>query len=147
MAQDDATTTEATLDDLRNEAVSAGFRISSNNEEVTVYPDASGAEFGVVEHQYQGIPAQGTVLYDVVDWEIVDMDFETEHEDATMQEEFERYEDEIREWLVDALFNASLTSAEANVYREERHVYIVEDPWDGDRYTIELETENQRRVR
>lgn len=147
MAQDNATTTEATLDDLRSEAVSAGFRISDNNEEVELHPGAPGAEFGVVKHQYEGLPAQGTVLYDVVDWEIIDMDFETEVEDATMQEEFERYEDEIREWIESALFDGSLTSAEANIYREARHIYVVEDPWDFDRYAVELKTENQRRVR
>jgi len=147
MAHNETTTTEATLDDLRNEVPSMGFRISGNNEGVNVYPDAPGAEFGVVEHQHEGLPAQGTILYDVVGYEIVDMDFEPRHEDVTMQEEFEQCEDEIREWLDDALFNTSLSSAEANTYREGTHTYVVENPWEGDRYTVGLETENKRRVR
>ena len=37
MAHNETTTTEATLDDLRNEVPSMGFRISENNEGVNVY--------------------------------------------------------------------------------------------------------------
>ena len=145
--QTNADDESATLDDLTNTVASAGFRVTANNEGVNLYPDAAGGEFGVVEHKYEGLPARGVVLYDVVGYEIVDMDFEPQHEDATMQEEFEYFEAEIREWIEDALFNADMGSAEANISREDRHRYVVENPWEGDRYTVELKTENKRRVR
>jgi hypothetical protein len=136
----------ATLDDLVNEVPSTGFRVTSNNEEVDYYPDAPGAEYGVIKHKYDGLPARGIVLYDVVDWEIVDMDFEPTKEDATMQEEFEYYEGEIREWIEDTLFTSERTRAEANFRRVESHTIEVENPWEGDSYTIKLETANKRRV-
>jgi len=75
------------------------------------------------------------------------MDFEPMDEDATMQEEFEYYEGEIRDWIEDALFNTALSSADANVYREDTHTVEIENPYDGDRYTVKLKTENKRRVR
>jgi len=137
----------ATIDDLRNDVASAAFRVTSNNEEVKFYPDAPGAEFGVVKHKYDGFPARGVVLYDVVGWEIVDMDFEPEDNDATMQEEFEYYEDEIREWISEALFSSDRNGAEANTSRVRRHTIKVTNPWEGDSYVVELKTANKRRVR
>jgi len=137
----------ATLEDLRNEVPSMGFRVTNNNEGVNFYPDAAGAEYGVIEHKYEGLPAQGVILYDVVGYEIVDMDFEPQHDDATMKEEFENYEAEIREWIEDGIFTTDLSSADVNTYREDTHTYVVENPYEGDRYTIKLKTENKRRVR
>jgi len=137
----------ATLEDLRNEMPSMGFRVTNNNEGVNFYPGALGAEYGVIKHKYEGFPARGVVLYDVVGYEIVDMEFEPEREDTTMEEEFEYYEAEIREWIEDAIFSTDLSSADVNTYREGTHTYIIENPWEGDRYTIKLETENKRRVK
>jgi len=137
----------ATLEDLRNKVPSIGFRVSSNNEGVNLYPDAPGAKYGVIEHKYEGFPARGVVLYDVVGYEIVDMDFEPHYDDATMEEEFERFEVEIREWLDNAAFSTDLSSADSNIYREARHTYVVEHSYEGERYTIKLETEKKRRVR
>jgi len=137
----------ATLEDLRNEVPSIGFRVANNNEGVNFYPGAPGAEYGVIEHKYEGLPAQGVILYDVVGYEIIDMDFEPQHDDATMEEEFENYEAEIREWIEDGIFTTDLSSANVNTHREDTHTYVVENPWEGDRYTVKLETENKRRVR
>jgi len=137
----------ATLDDLRNEVPSAGFRLTNNNEEVEFYPDAPGAEFGVIKHEYEGLPARGVVLYDVVGWEIVDMDFEPMDEDATVEEEFEHFEAEIREWISEALFSSDRMGAEGNMSHVDTHTIKVTNPYEGDSYTVELETENKRRAR
>lgn len=144
---EDTNTTDATLDDLRDNPVSVGFRVTNNNEKVDLYPDAPGAELGVIKHKYEGFPAQGVVLYDVTGWEIADYDLDLKDEDVTMEEEFEMFEDEIREWIADVLFNTSLSSADANTYHGGTHTIVVEDPSEGDRYTVELKTENKRRVR
>jgi len=148
MAQNTATDEEpATMDDLVNEVPSAGFRLTNNNEEVSFYPDARGAEFGVIKHEYKGLPARGVVLYDVVGWEIVDMDFETMDEDATMEEDFEHFESEIREWISEALFSSEMSSTEGNMSHVDTHTIEVTNPYEGDSYTVKLETANKCRVR
>jgi hypothetical protein len=133
--------------DLTNEMATVSFEVRSNNETERWYPESGNAEYGIVSHRYEGFPARGVVRYDVVGYEIVDMDFKPMDEDATMQEEFEYYEGEIRDWIEDALFNTALSSADANVYREGTHTVEIKNPYEGDRYTIKLETENKRRVR
>lgn len=133
--------------DLLNEEPTAGFTVSSNNEEVEIYGDGLGGELGCVEHTYDGLPARGVVRYDVDGYEIVDMEFDPEDDDATMEEQFDALEAEIREWIESALFESGVSSAEANIYREKTHTVVVENPWEGDRYTIELETSNKRRIR
>lgn len=137
----------ATLDDLQYEEPSAGFRLTDNYEVVSFYPDAPGAEFGVIKHRYDGFPSRGVVLYDVVGWEIVDIDLEPMDEDKTMKEEFDFYETEIREWISRALFSTSCGSAEANMSHVDTHTIKVTHPYEGNSYTVKLETTNKRRVR
>lgn len=147
MAEKTATTDDATLDDLTNEPVTVGFEVRGNNETVKYYPGAPGAELGVVKHKYDGFPARGVVLYDVVGYEIVDYEFETHDDDMTMDEEFELFEGSIREWLDDLLFSAERTRASGHIQREGTHTWTVEHPHEDEVYTVELQTENKRRVR
>lgn len=149
MAQNITTTNDAstTLEDLRGKVPSVKFRLTDNNEEVEVYPDVPGAEFGVIKHKYEGLPARGVVLYDVVGWEIVEMDFEPNDNDATMEEEFKHFKTEIGEWITGVLFSSHRAGTEANMSQVDTHTIEVTDPYEGDSYTVKLETDNKRRVR
>ena len=145
MAQKTTTDDEsATKDDLQNVVPSAGFRETSNNEEIKIYPDPTETARGVIQHTYDGLPARGVVLYDIVDYEIVDSDFEPVEE--TMADDMELYGDEIREYIDGVLFDSSMSSPEGNCGYVDHHTVTVENPWDGDSYTVELETDNKRRV-
>lgn len=144
MTTDNDSTTGATLDDLRNELATFRATVRSNNETVRLYPDAGDTAFGVIRHDYEGFPAQGTVLYDVVGFDIVDMDFEP-HDDMTMAEEFEQIEDDVRTYIREALFDGR-SRASAHTSRTETHTICVEHPHEGNEWVIELDTANKRRV-
>lgn len=146
MAPETTTDDEAQTDDLTNLTPSVGFRRTGNNERMWVYPDAPGAKHGVIRHDYDGLPARGTILYDVTGYDIVDMDFEVGDENTTMAEEFDHWEVEFREWIEGALFDTSLGATEANFSDEGGHTITLKNPWEGDEFTVELETENKRRV-
>lgn len=147
MAQQTTTDDEpATTDDLLNAVPSTGFTVPSNNEGINLYPDPTGHARGVLKHTFDGWPANGIVLYDVTGYEIVDCEFEPLDEDATMEEEFDIFEADIREYIDGVLFDSSLSSAEGNCGYVDHHTIEITNPYEGDSYTVALETENKRRV-
>ena len=133
--------------DLQNEPTTVGFRVTDNNERVRLYPNAGETELGVIRHDYDGLPARGTILHDVVGYEIVDYTFEELHSFDTAEEEYEYCKGEICEWIDKALFDTSLSSADCNTYREGTHEWRVAHPYEGDEFVIHLHTTNKRRIR
>ncbi|WP_179234007.1 hypothetical protein [Halorubrum halodurans] len=130
MAQNTTTTSNdetVTADDLRHEVPTARFQLANNNKEVAFYPDVDAAEYGVIKHEYEGLPGRGVVLYDVTGWETVDKDIDTE----------------TREWISAALFGTG--GAEGNMSHVDTHTIKVTNPYEGDSYTVKLETANKRR--
>lgn len=146
---DESTKTSATKDDLLNVVPSTGFRVTSNNEKINVYPDPTDTAHGVIEHTYAGWPAKGIVLYDITGYDIVDARGETgaPDEDETLEEMLEGWEPDIRDWLDGVLFDSSMGSTEGNCKYVDTHTIEISNPWEDETYTVELETENKRRVR
>lgn len=138
----------ATKDALLNVVPSTGFRVTSNNEKINVYPDPTGTARGVIEHQYDGWPAKGVVLHDITGYEIVDASGETggPDEDETLAEMLDIWEADIREWIDGVLFDTSLSSTEGNCKYVDTHTIEITNPWEDETYTVELETENKRRI-
>lgn len=125
--------------DLSNEPVSFRFEIRSNNETVIYRPGVSEHHCGVIQHKYDGFPAQGEVRYDVLGYDVIDTD--------ASAEEYEMYESEIAEYLDSVLWDTSLSSASANVSHAGHHKVRIENPYEGDWYVVEFDTANRRRVR
>lgn len=133
--------------DLVNEPVAVRLNVPRNNELVRLYPDAGTEQCGIIRHDYDGLPALGTVLYDVVGYEIVDATFHDLDDDDNHMQEYEYYEREICEWIDEAVFDTSLSSADCNTYRGDTHEWRVEHPWEGDEFVIHLHTANKRRIK
>lgn len=132
--------------DLSDALPTVRFRRAGNNEELVYYPEAGDAAFGVVEHRYDGWPARGVVRFDVIGWEIVDADFDSEPYYGSVEEDLEKMEAEIREWVEEVLCQTDSTRGSASFRDEGGHTIRVIDDYEGDEYVVELETENRRRI-
>jgi hypothetical protein len=118
----------------------------SNNETVYYYPDADGGTYGVIRYDYDGYPAQGIVLFDVMGYSIEDYSFKT---DENQDEEFDTYESEIKEWIEAVLFtteNVGPSGPEAHIDYVGGHTFEIQDPYEGDEYTVKLDVVNERRI-
>jgi hypothetical protein len=135
-----------TLEDLKQSQYVYRGEYRSNNQTTYYYSDNGDAEYGVIRYDYDGLPAQGIVLYDVVGYTIEDYDLNTDEDE---DEEFRVFEDEIKEWIEDVLFttdNVGPSGPEAHLEYVGNHTFEIEDPYEGDEYTVKLDVENKRRV-
>lgn len=116
------------------------FVRQAGSEIVKLYPDAGDTEYGVLRTQYDGYPAYGVVLEDVVGWELVDYEFDDEDDwfDSGV----------VSEMVEDVLFRKG-----SRAYRRveindagDHIVELYEIETTGDKWYVELETENKRRV-
>lgn len=142
------TTIDVTMEDIQNAEKSVSLRRPGNNEKITLYPHIDDTEHGIIRHDYDGYPAMGTVVYDITDWEIVGYDLNDPTDDEDV--EFDMYKDTIKEWIQKAVFTGRRTrdtcvKADYN-YEGDRKI-TVENPYDGDTFTIKLEVANKRRLR
>jgi len=159
--------TQDTTDDLSqlgSVAVTVAHEIRSNNERVRLYATADGEtphidrsvsaddvdRYGVIRHDYEGLPARGTVLYDVTDYEVVDVNIPDDGDrpdNHTDREVFEAFEYEYREIIERDLFSSEYRSASDAQFTDDTHTVLVRNPHDGDELTVKLHTTNKRRVR
>jgi hypothetical protein len=121
--------------------------VRDNNETVKLYPDHDdGGSRGLIRHQYDGLPAHGVVVYDVTGFKITDVSIPDEElpADKTETEMLERYRDDYVEWV-----NIDVFSDEHSVWVKYvgKHTFTVKNPYEGDVITVELETEDKRRLR
>jgi len=121
--------------------------VSDNNETVKLYPDhPDGGSRGLIRHQYSGYPAHGVVVYDVTGFEITDVSIpDKELPDGTTETEMlERYRDDYCEWV-----NTDVFGDEPSEWIEyvSKHTFTVKNPYEGDVITVELKTDNKRRLR
>jgi hypothetical protein len=118
------------MKDLQNETPGFLYRHTSNNEEIRYYPESD-----IIEHRYDGFPAMGIVRYDVTSWDIIDYDFS--------ENEFETYESEILE-LVERLISGKTNGITVN--RVDYHTYSFKNPYEGETYVVNFQTENKSRI-
>lgn len=115
------------------------FDCTSNNEHVIIYSDG---EDQVIQHEYDGLPARGTVRYDIEDFEITDAEFYEDHGGKSDEEVLEMFRAEIREYVEAALFSHDDRGAWVSLV--DSHELKVK--MEGDEYIVELITSNKRRV-
>lgn len=132
---------------FRHEIPTVAAEICDNNETVKLYPDHDdGGSRGLIRHQYDGSPAHGVVVYDVTGFKITDVSIPDEElpADKTETEMLERHRDDYREWV-----NNNVFGDESSGWIEyvDKHTLTFENPYEGDVITVELETENKRRLR
>lgn len=133
MAQNNSANDEP---NLTNEIAALGTGRKAVSPKEAWYPNVRGGEWGIVTRKH----SDRTERLDVDGWKLVEYDLDGLEGDEE-REEFERYADEIMDWLTDALREDGESFVESNW--EDTFRYSVLDG-EGDRYTIELETSNHR---
>lgn len=122
-----------TRDDLQNAVPTVRCRVGSNNEDIALYPgDTTSDTIGVVKHEYA---TGGVAVYDVVGWEIVDMD-------ASPDEDPEMVADMTRQWLNEVVFADGGHGVHKASYAGS-HTFELADQ-EGSSVTVALETTNKR---